>query len=104
MRIATIKYETAPGTKVDGGYVVPDIFIYVKRRGFIGWLFRALGIRAGYEEKKMHEALLSDQAAIGRAVEVKRGTVIVETPDGDIEYTLDIEGLSKRLAERTGDR
>ncbi len=75
----TVKYETAPGTKVDGGYFVPDIYVNVKRKGFIGWLFRLFGSRRGYEEKKMYEALLDEQVSIGKAVRVNPGTIKVET-------------------------
>ena len=95
-----IKYETAPGTQVDGGYFVPDMWVTVRRPGFIGWLLRLLGSDRGYYEKKMYEALLSEKIAIGKAVYVPRGTVVFETSGNEtlvFDFQTDTDELRKSL-------
>lgn len=95
-----IKYETAPGTQVDGGYFVTDIWVTVKRKGFIGWLFRLVGSNRGYQDVKMYEALSSEKIAIGKAVYVPRGTVVFETSGNEtlvFDFQTDTDELRKSL-------
>lgn len=95
-----IKYEAAPGTQVDGGYFVPDIYVSIRRKGFIGWLLRLVGSRRGYQDVKMYKSLLSERVVAGRAVHIPRGTVLIETSDDEtFEFVADSELLRKFLTE-----
>lgn len=87
-----IKYESVAGTQVEGGYFVPDIWVTVKRKGFVGWLFRLVGSKRGYQDVKMYEALLNDIEPSVRTFYVPRGAVIIETCNGEtLEF--DTDGL-----------
>lgn len=45
----------------DGGYLLPEKVITIKRRGIVGWLFRLIHNKRGWKDVDFYKMLMDDR-------------------------------------------